>query len=271
MNTIPRLWSIAMVSMAVVVAASACGGTLSAPSPSSHARHASDPASLTSRAGDVAAGHHRVAGSGAWPALLSQGITAAPMTFDGALVAPTVLPRGNSATVSITADTYSVALYQCPTAEAVNSPAIGVGSCGALTNMAEAFGATQYGSSAAMQQATAYQTPPGRPLPAPLLGGITAEQWVAPGATAPLELAWRDAGWRVVVAGPSAFSTANQLAPLLAHYHWPSTTGLLTVDASGGTRHTSLQWAVGDTVYFTSSSHHPAHALAMAAAMKRYP
>lgn len=269
MNIMPRLWPAALVVVAVVAAA--CGATLSAPHTAMPARRPSRPASTASRAGAVTATHHRVTGNGAWPRLLRRGITAAPMTFDGTLVAPTVLPRGNSATVSITADTYSVALYQCPTAEAVNSTAIGVGICGTLASMAEAFGATHYGSSAALHQATAYQTPPGQPLPAPLLGGMVAQQWVAPGATAPLEVAWRDAGWHVVVAGPSAFATANQLAPLLAHYHWPSTTGLLTVDVSGGVRHTSLEWAVGDTVYFTSSSHHPTHALAMAATMKRYP
>ncbi|MDA8199785.1 MAG: hypothetical protein M0Z54_10270 [Thermaerobacter sp.] len=269
MNIMPRLWPAALALVAVVAAA--CGGTLSAPHTPTRTRPPSRAASTAARAGAVTATHHHVTGNGAWPRLLSLGITAAPMTFDGALVAPTVLPRGNSATVSITADTYSVAFYQCPTAEAVNSPAIGVGSCGTLASMAEAFGATRYSSSAALQQATVYQTPPGQPLPAPLLGGIMAQQWVAPGATAPLEVAWQNAGWHVVVAGPSAFATANQLAPVLAHYHWPSPTGLLTVDASGGTRHTSLAWAVGDTVYFTSSSHHPAHALAMAAAMKRYP
>lgn len=269
MNMTPRLWPAALASVAVLAAA--CGGTLSAPHTPAPARRSSQAASTASRAGAVTATHHRVTGSAAWPRLLSRGITAAPMTFDGELVAPTILPRGNSATVSITADTYAVAFYQCPAAEAVNSPAIGVGSCGTLASMAEAFGATRYGSSVALQQATAYQTPPGQPLPAPLLGGILAQQWVAPGAIAPLEVAWRDAGWHVVVAGSSAFATANRLAPLLAHYHWPSTTGLLTVDVSGGTRHTSLQWVVGDTVYFASSSHHPTHALAMAAAMKQYP
>lgn len=269
MNMVSRLWPTALAIVAVVAAA--CGGTLSASHAHPPAPRAPQSASTASRAGAVTVTHHAVTGSGAWPRLLSQGITAAPMTFTGVLIAPTVVPRGNSATVSITADTYAVAFYECPKPEPVNSAKVGVGPCGSLANMAEAFGATHYGSVTAVEQATSYQTPPGQPLPAPLLGGITAKQWIAPGASAPLEVAWRDAGWHVVVAGPSAFANANRLTALLAHYHWPSATGLLTVDASGGTRHTSLQWTVGDTVYFTSSSHDPAHALAMAAAMKRYP
>ncbi len=267
MNRMFRWWPAAMV--AVAMAASACGGSVTTSAPLPHPTLRT--AVKAGRAGAVVASPHRVAGSGDWPTLVSRAITAAPMSFAGTLVAPTIVPRGNSATVSITADTYSVALYQCPTALPINSSAIGIGSCGAPSNLAEAFGATTYPTAAVLQQATRYQTPPGVPVATTLAGGVHAQRWTEPGSAHPIEVAWRAGGWHVVVAGASALATAQATVRLLASYHWPSGQGLLTVDTTAGAMHASLQWAVGDTVYFTSASHDLAHALAMAAAMRRYP
>lgn len=266
MNKMSRWWPAAMV--AVAMAASACGGSLTGIAPHHPAPRAVGQAS---RAGAVVASHHRVTGSGAWPALVSRAITATPMAFAGTLAAPTTVPRGNSATVSITADTYSVALYQCPTALAINSAAIGIGSCGTQANLAEAFGATIYPTAEALQQVTAYQTPPGTPVATTLHGGVQALRWTGSASANPIEVAWQAGGWHVVVAGASALATAQAAARLLTGYGWPSAHGLLTVDTSAGALHASLQWAVGDTLYFTSASHNLAHALAMASTMKRYP
>jgi hypothetical protein len=258
----PRLW---LAALAAVILAATASGLLGA------ARK--DP--------PLAPSHRVEAGTGRprgmtppihWPRLITQALPAGRGAFQAPLMAPTRVPRGNSAQVSISPGAYAVALYACPSAQPPNGPLIGQGSCGALHDVAEAFGATAYSSTAALRQATQYRTPPETPVRIRLARGIAADRWSDPGSSAPIEIAWQQDNWHVVVSGgASLVAAANRLAALLDRETLPARAGILTEDLSGGSVHTSLQWAVGTTVYFASASHTPAHALTLADSMRRYP
>jgi hypothetical protein len=264
--------------LALALAASACGV-----SPSSAGRHtlaAAGAPKQRARGGprqpsEDPPAHHNASPGRVWPSLVIHALNAVPRTFTSELLAPAILPRGNSASISVDGTAYSVTVYACASPEPVNSPLLGLGTCGTTSNFAEAFGGTTYPSSHALTEATAYQTPPGPFRTMALPGGISAQRWVAPNATgqpSTLEIAWRVQRWHVVVAGSlSIRQTARTIARLLQHYRLPAGPGLLTVDAEADGLHTSLQWAVHDTLYFASATHTPAHALAMAASMQAYP
>lgn len=193
-----------------------------------------------------------------------------------ALMGPASLPRGNSEQVSFSSPHYTVNVFQCPTAGPVNSSLIGQGMCGAMESFAEGFGATIYPTAAAARGALTYQTPPGTPVAMSLPGGLTGSRWRIHGqkgptarrrlcgtkATGPL---WSQAG------RPSAVPSAVLVTHLLQHYLLPPHPGLLTVDVAGDGLHTSAQWVLGSTVYFTSAMHSPAQAVTMAASLKPFP
>lgn len=264
--------------LALALAASACG--VSPASAGYHPRATSGVAKQRARGSQRQPStdppvHHHATHRLVWPSLVTQALSAVPRTFASELLAPTVLPRGNSASVAVDGTAYSVTVYACAAPEPVNSPLIGLGTCGTTRNFAEAFGGTTYASSLALDQATVYQTPPGPFHAIALPGGISGQRWMASNATgkpSTLEIAWRLPGWHVVVSGNVAIrQTARTVARLLQHYRLPPGPGLLTVDAEADGLHTSLQWAVHDTLYFASATHTPAHALAMAASMQAYP
>ena len=244
---------------------------------------ASPPAPVTSHAQKKpkshAGTHTRVpqtpASSVQWPSLVRQALSVAAKQTAVSLMGPTDLPRGNSATITVKPDAYAVTVYQCPTPQPLNSPSIGSGLCGAMASFAEGFGGTRYASPSAIHRALAYQTPPQTPVPMTLPGHLTANRWRRQGQTgtgSTMAIVWREGDWTIVISGgPPERSTAVMVAHLLQQYLLPPHSGLLTVDVAADGLHTSVQWAVGDTIYFTAATHNPAHAIAIAASMAVYP
>ncbi len=217
---------------------------------------------------------HSSAPHAPWPTLVLQSLGLIQGHTAVALMGPASVPRGNSAKVSFSASQYTVNVFQCPAADPINSSAIGHGLCGAMASFAEGFGATRYPSHAAAQAALAYQPPSGTPVTMSLPGGLTGSRWRISGQTGPHNTAtivWHEGNWTLVVSGgPPEQSSALLVTHLLQHYRLPPHTGLLTVDVAGDGLHTSVQWVLGSTVYFTSAMHNPAHAIIMAASIEPF-
>lgn len=210
-----------------------------------------------------------------WPLSVSQSLDLVTGHTQPALMGPVSLPRGNSVKVSFSSTQYAVNVFDCPTAEPINSSLIGQGVCGAMASFAEGFGAKLYPTAAAARDALRYQTPPGSPVPMNLPGGLTGRRWRIRGQSGPRsteEIVWHEGDWTIVVSGGSPErSSAMLVAHLLQQYLLPPYPGLLTVDVAGDGLHTSVEWALGSTVYSTSAMHNPAHAVIMASSMKPFP
>lgn len=226
--------------------------------------------------------------SGTWPALVTSAMAQVVGRTTGLpLEAPRVLPgpaqgpgAANSATVQARAQSYAVDLYACPEALPVNSPGIGVGSCGALDQYVGSFGGQAEGSQAAALAAlpAAAGAPPSGPSGAcpstsqvDLGSGVRAT--VRATAGGPCSVVWQQGAWQVHLLGDLSDWTplGRQIAQDLEQQALPGTRGELFCDIAPDGDHTSLAWLVGTDLYQASVYHAALPTLALARAMAPYP
>lgn len=225
-----------------------------------------------------------------WPAVISKAMNYARTRTAVPLMAPARLPAAGPVPDSAqvyAGGYYAVALYGCPAALPVNSPGIGVGSCGGMAAYYGYFQGNAYRSAAAAAAALPGPSAAGRAgcpdaTRVTLPDGIVATLYADPAARRNCEAVWREGGWLLELTGDLNGGTggdgtepwpgvAASIISYLARHHLPRARGFLESDIAGDGLHTGLYWALGRDVYYVSTYHGATPAVSLAIAMTRYP
>jgi hypothetical protein len=212
--------------------------------------------------------------------------------------APTSLPgptaslpsTANSAWVENVSGGYLVSLFACPDPLPVDSPNVGTGACGAMSSIYGSFGARKLASPEAAAALVSPARTPGSPCVATTVTvatGIPATLYVTPGDPLACELRWTEGTWSFLLEGGLSAQRTATPTPLDGAAPWGPIArsivrqgvarsllrarGTLVADVAPDGIHTSLRWAMGDTVYQAGAEHGAALALALADSMAPHP